>query len=145
MDIKPASLFKRFAAIIYDMFLLAALLFLAEIIPFALYGDAITRDNSPFFIYLLNQFYLLVVSFLFFGWFWTHGGQTLGMKTWRLILQTSDGHNLNWSQAGLRFIAAILSWIVLGLGFIWSLIDKDKRTWHDIISATVLIQLEKNK
>lgn len=145
MDIKPASLFKRFAAIIYDMFLLAALLFLAEIIPFALYGDAITRDNSPFFIYLLNQFYLLVVSFLFFGWFWTHGGQTLGMKTWRLLLQTSDGHNLNWSQAGLRFVAAILSWIVLGLGFIWSLIDKDKRTWHDIISATVLIQLEKNK
>ncbi|TNF33915.1 MAG: RDD family protein [Gammaproteobacteria bacterium] len=127
------------------MFLLAALLFLAEIIPFALYGDAITRDNSPFFIYLLNQFYLLVVSFLFFGWFWTHGGQTLGMKTWRLLLQTSDGHNLNWSQAGLRFVAAILSWIVLGLGFIWSLIDKDKRTWHDIISATVLIQLEKNK
>lgn len=139
----PAGLFKRLMAIVYDVFLLAAILFLAQIIPFALTGDAITRENSPLIVYLLNQIYLLTVSFVFFGWFWVHGGQTLGMKTWKIQLVTRNGEIPNWSVSAIRFIAAIISWLPLGLGFFWALFDKKKRTWHDLMSGTVIAQLEK--
>ena len=144
-EYRPAGLLKRLMAIIYDGFLLLAILFMAQIIPFAITGDAITRENSPLVLYLLNQVYLLVVSYLFFGWFWVHGGQTLGMKTWRIQLKTSTGGSINWQIAAIRFLGAIISWSFFALGFVWSLVDKKNRCWHDIMSATVLIQLDKNK
>ncbi|HEY9051579.1 MAG TPA: RDD family protein [Gammaproteobacteria bacterium] len=152
MNTHPASLFKRLLAIFYDSLLLMALLFVTGIIVSSIStfmindGNAITAEH-PFFVFHRTSVLvtLLAVSFLFFGWFWTHGGQTLGMRTWRLKLQTLDGGNINWSVAGVRFLAAMVSWIVFGLGFIWSLFDKNKRTWHDRMSDTVLIQMEKKK
>ncbi|HEX5637224.1 MAG TPA: RDD family protein [Gammaproteobacteria bacterium] len=137
-----AGLMKRIMAIIYDLFLLAALLFIAEMLPVALnHGAAISRDNGLLVFYLLHPLYILLVCFLFFGWFWTHGGQTLGMKTWKLRIVSLDGKPVSWQQAGLRFVAALFSWTCGGLGFIWSLIDKDKRCWHDMASSTKLIKL----
>ena len=84
-----------------------------------------------------------MVIFVFFGWFWTHGGQTLGMRAWRLKVTTEDGKGLNWSRAFLRFLLAGLSWLILGLGFIWALFDKRRQTLHDRLSKTMLIQLPK--
>ena len=140
----PVSLFKRLMAIIYDLFLLAAVLFISEIVPVVLnHGDAISKQNGPLIFYFLHPVYLLLISYVFLGWFWVHGGQTLGMKTWRIQLKTSTGENLNWQMAATRFIVAIISWCVLGLGFFWSLFDERKRTWHDIASGTVMVQLAK--
>jgi len=131
-------------AIVYDSFLLIALLFVAEIPTVILNGGtAITRENGMLMFYFLHPMYQLMVSYLFFGWFWVHGGQTLGMKTWRLQLKTSTGENLSWQIAAMRFVGALISWSVFGLGFLWSLLDQRKRSWHDIMSSTVLIQLEK--
>lgn len=138
----PAGLGKRLLAIIYDLFLLAAWLFIAEILPVALnHGNAISRDNGLIVFYLLHPLYLLIMCFAFLGWFWTHGGQTLGMKTWKLKLISLQGGNMSWRQAGLRFVTALFSWLCGGLGFIWSLFDKEKRCWHDILSETRMISL----
>jgi uncharacterized RDD family membrane protein YckC len=138
----PASLGKRLPAIIYDLFLLAALLFITEILPVALnHGQAISRDNGLLVFYILHPLYILLVSFVFFGWFWTHGGQTLGMKTWKLRIVSLQGGHVSWRQAAIRFVIALLSWGCCGLGFIWSLFDKDKRCWHDMASATKMIKL----
>lgn len=143
-DISPVSLIKRLLVIVYDLFLLVACLFIAEIIPIILnHGEAISIDNGVLIYYVVHPAYLLLVGFVFFGWFWTHGGQTLGMKTWKIQIQTSDGQQMNWSKSAIRFMAAIFSWGVCGLGFLWSLFDNQKRTWHDIISGTQLIQLPK--
>ncbi|MEJ1377571.1 MAG: RDD family protein, partial [Candidatus Sedimenticola sp. (ex Thyasira tokunagai)] len=38
---------------------------------------------------------------------------------------------------------AIISWLALGLGFLWLLVDRKNRTWHDRLSGTRLIMLEK--
>lgn len=143
LNASPASLMKRLAAMVYDLFLLAALLFIAEILIVALNRGPIPTDNN--LAMFLHQFYLLLVCYGFFGWFWTHSGQTLGMRTWRLRVVNMDGTAINWQQAGIRFLVAIVSWLVLGLGFIWALFDKDKRTWHDMASNTKLVQLPKNK
>lgn len=147
---EPIGLFKRLMVIVYDLLLLIAVLMMtgipvAAIMTFVLNdGNAITEDH-PF--YVTSQFIilsiLLCVSLLFYGWFWTHKGQTLGMKTWRVQLVTSDSDPLDWNKVTIRFLVALLSWSIFGLGFIWSLFDKEKRTWHDILSATKLIQLPK--
>jgi uncharacterized RDD family membrane protein YckC len=143
-DNTPAGLGKRLLAIIYDLFLLAALLFVAEILPVVLnHGIAISRDNGLLVFYVIHPLYLLIVCFGFLGWFWTHGGQTLGMKTWRLKIVSLQGGAISWRQAGLRYVSALLSWLCAGLGFAWSLFDKDKRCWHDRVSATKMVCISK--
>jgi uncharacterized RDD family membrane protein YckC len=124
---------RRLAAIIYDLFLLLALLFFATALLLPLNaGEAFTSRQ---FFYPV---YLLVISFLFYGWFWTHGGQTLGLRSWKLKVMTFDGEPISWKQALLRFLGAIISWAFLGLGFLWILIDKNSRGWHDYLSKTAL-------
>ncbi len=78
---------------------------------------------------------------LFFAGFWTHGGQTLGMRAWRIRLVGRGGGRVSWGQATLRFFAAIVSWLALGLGFLWALVDRERHAWHDRCSGTRLIRL----
>jgi len=141
-SIRPGvGLFRRLMAIFYDLFLLTAILFLATAIVNAINGgDAI--DQSPTYIIFLD-FYLGGIIFFYFGWFWIHGGQTLGMKTWKIQLIDNHANVINWQQVFIREVTALLSWAILGLGYIWSLFDKQKRCWHDITSNTQLIDLRK--
>lgn len=135
-----AGLLRRLMAIFYDLFLLMAILFLAMAIFNATFnqGKAI-EPNSPYAI--ISSFYLGSIIILYFGWFWTHGGQTLGMKTWKIKLISNNSQSVNWKQALIREATAVISWGMLGAGFIWSVIDRKKRCWHDISSNTTLIDL----
>jgi uncharacterized RDD family membrane protein YckC len=138
------GLFRRLFAIAYDCILLSAVLFIAAAIVTALnQGEAIKPGNS---LYPLFVLVLFVLCYLYFAWFWIHGGQTLGMKTWRMQLRIdnggeSTGRQIDWKIAAIRFAAAILSWGIFGLGFLWALVDKHNRCWHDLISNTVIIDL----
>jgi uncharacterized RDD family membrane protein YckC len=125
--------FRRLAAIIYDLFLLLALLFVATLLVLPLnHGEAFTSKQYWY------PAYLLTVSFLFYGWFWTHGGQTLGMRAWKIKVLTFDRKPIDWTQALLRFTATLVSLAPGGLGFAWILIDKNRRAWHDYLSHTAL-------
>ncbi|MDT8451296.1 MAG: RDD family protein [Gammaproteobacteria bacterium] len=135
----PVTLLRRLMAIFYDFFLLTAILFLATALVNAInQGRAIDPDSRYI---LLFDLYLVSIIFFYFGWFWTHGGQTLGMKTWKIKLISNDSDNVNWKQVLIREITAVISWLCLGLGFFWSLFDKKRRSWHDMTSRTTLIDL----
>ena len=84
-----AGLFRRLMAIIYDLFLLIALLFIATAAAMVLNQGNAIQPGQP--LYPFYVVYLLIISFIFYGWFWTHGGQTLGMKTWKMKLQQENG------------------------------------------------------
>lgn len=132
-----AGLLRRFGAILYDSILLFALLMFASV-PFVIYaGDAV----EPYT--LTHQLTLLAVAYLFFVGFWSRRGSTLGMLAWGLRVETADGRKASLPQASLRFFAALLSWLPLGLGFAWQLWDKDERTWHDRLSHTRLVYYPK--
>ena len=102
---QPAPLLRRLAAAIYDGLLLIALWMVALLI------DIVLRD-------LLNlerewhalRAYVFLVGFVFFGWFWTHGGQTLGMRAWHLRLLRSDGSDPHWISALARYATMLLVW-----------------------------------
>ena len=125
---------RRLAAQIYDFLLLIALLFLATalLLPFTA-GEAVSDQQT-----LIYRIYLAVISFLFYGWFWTHGGQTLGLRAWKIKVLTFDQKPISWKQALLRFATAFVSWGFFGLGFLWILFDKNGRGWHDHLSKTAL-------
>jgi uncharacterized RDD family membrane protein YckC len=122
------------AAIAYDALLLGAVLFVATAILLPLTGGGAIRPNHG-----LYTAYLVAVSFGYFGWFWTHGGQTLGMRSWHLRLLGAGRNGATWRQALVRFVGACFSWLALGAGFLWLLADPDRSTWHDRISGTKIV------
>jgi uncharacterized RDD family membrane protein YckC len=135
----PVGLIRRLMAIFYDLFLLTAILFLATAVINAINNGEAIDSSVTYTIFL--RIYLVSIIFFYFGWFWTHGGQTLGMKTWKIKLIDNDSQKINWKQVVIREITAVISWFCFGLGFFWSLFDKQKRSWHDISSSATLIDL----
>jgi len=135
------SLPRRFAAIVYDVLLVLALMFLVTI-PFIAARGGEPVETSSNFAYQLT---LAALVFLFFTVFWSRSGRTLGMQSWGLRLETADGNVPTFNAAALRFFAAMLSWLAVGLGFAWQLWDKDKLAWHDRVSGTRLVYYPKVK
>ncbi|ORU90896.1 MAG: hypothetical protein A6F71_08105 [Cycloclasticus sp. symbiont of Poecilosclerida sp. M] len=127
----PPSFFRRLAIVLYDGLLLLALLFFATAILLPFNRGESFEPNT--FLFTL---YLLVVSFLFYGWFWTHGGQTLGLKTWKCRVKQKNGINLTWKQALTRYLIALVSWACIGVGFIWIFFNKKRCAWHDLASKS---------
>lgn len=132
------GLARRMAAIVYDSLLLFSLLFAATgVLLIFRAGEAIPPNNALYTAYLLG------VSFFYFGWCWTRGGQTLGMAAWRLRALDRAGGPLTWMQSLARFTGAMLSWSCLGLGFAWVLLDPARLAWHDRLSGSRLVLLPK--
>lgn len=130
---QPISLLRRLAIIFYDALLLMAVLLFAT----ALVQPWLQETDM---IKLLFRLYLLLVCFIYFSWQWLHGGQTLPMRTWHVKLRAIDPEkSITFQQVIVRFAVAILSWAALGLGFLWALVDKQQRTWHDWASKTHLV------
>jgi uncharacterized RDD family membrane protein YckC len=128
------SIWRYLAAICYDWLLLLAVLFAATALLLPFNGGQAFSHQQWFY-----PLYLLAVSFYYYGGFWVHGGQTLGLRAWRLKVLTLNHQPMNWQQAALRFIGALLSCTVLGLGLFWRLWDKNHRTWHDYLSGTTVL------
>ncbi|MES9829874.1 MAG: RDD family protein [Candidatus Thiodiazotropha sp.] len=131
------GLIRRLAAILYDSLLLIALLFVATAIITLPFG------NPSGAMFLVFQFFIFeIIPLIFFTGFWAQGGQTLGMRAWRLKLIRMDGGDIGWSDALKRHLAALFSILLFGLGFIWILLDPQKLAWHDRLSKTRLIIVE---
>jgi uncharacterized RDD family membrane protein YckC len=146
IDIETAetpSLLRRLAAIFYDCLLLFAILTLADALVVLPLG--VLYDIQPAVIAAHPAFrlYLLAVIVGFFCWFWLRGGQTLGMRAWRIMLVRDDGRRIGLRDVMLRQALAVLSWAAFGVGFIWSLFDAERLTWHDKLTATRLVLLAK--
>ena len=156
-DCAPAGLLRRLAALLYDSLLVIAILFIAAL-PLPLVEEPV---RTLWWARTLQQLYLLTAWFLFFGWFWTHGGQTVGMKAWRVKLLRENGDKPSWRDALIRFAASsgcfcllltlfglgvlsgkitfILTGMTFGFAFLWILIDRESCAWHDRLSRTRLV------
>lgn len=126
-----AGLLRRLAAVFYDGLLLLAMLMLSTAVLLVFTRAEAIRAGNPFF-----RLYLLIIIWLFFAGFWTRDGQTLGMRAWRLKLESRTGDKITWRQASLRLAAATLSWAVFGLGYLWVIFDRDRLAWHDRLSQS---------
>lgn len=163
-ELPDASLLRRLAAWIYDLFLIFAVCFAyVAIVTFIAAklgiqqddlslttdGDNMTlvadSDYQPILSGPLFQAGLIGVIAIFYIGFWLKKGATLGMQTWRMHLIDLEGNRPDLKTCAIRCAAATASLGVFGLGYIWSLFDSQNRTFHDIVSKTRVVVHPKNK
>ncbi|TLY53519.1 MAG: RDD family protein [Gammaproteobacteria bacterium] len=137
----PAHLALRLIAAVYDLLPLAALWFVAAALALALMGG--TLNVHLLAHKLLVQALVFALSAAYFIISWTRGGATIGMRAWRLRVVAIDGSPVGPRRALLRFAVAIVSLGCCGLGFVWCLIDRERRAWHDLAAGTLLVRVEK--
>jgi len=131
-----ASIFKRFAACVYELLLLIAIWLVCAGLFVMLFGNA---DNV--LKRLCLQLILWLVAGTYFVLCWRKSGQTLAAQTWKIKLVNAQNETLGTKQAILRYALASASLLALGLGFLWALVDKDQLFLHDRLLKTRLIQL----
>ena len=127
-DAEPASFLRRLGALIYDAWLIVAL-WMMTLFPIVALSDAVVTGPAI-------QSLLFLELYGFFTYFWRRRGQTLGMLAWHLTLSTVSGERMTLIQVMLRFMAAMASFLCLGLGYFCIFIDPQRRSWPDIFSAT---------
>ena len=140
------SLLRRLAALLYDILLVVPLVMLSV----ALFMGARTLLLGPpaeNTVVQLDANLVRLVAFAtvatFFCGFWLKSGQTLGMQAWRIKLVSTDGGQPSAGQEILRCFGALVSAAAFGLGYLWCLVDRNDRYWHDYLSRTRLIMVPK--
>jgi len=132
---RAPAIARRLASALYDLLITAALAIFVTF-PFL----AVFRDATHGWQRHLLQAWLLAAIGAYYVWFWTRGGQTLPMKTWRIRLVRADGGGpVNVGRAVHRFVLAVLGTLAVGLGFAWALLDRDRQFLHDRLAGTALV------
>jgi len=143
-----APLWRRLAAMLYDSLLVFAIWILVGFAVMSAFGleqaRSIEGDVIVLDTLMKNVLFsaMLASAFLFFGFFWTQSGQTLGMQAWRIRVLQTDGSSISWKQAAIRFVSAPPSLLLLGLGYWWSLLDPQQRSVPDLISDTRIVRVQ---
>ena len=83
---------------------------------------------------------LFALQFLYFGYFWSRDGQSIGMRWFNVRVVRQDGDGLSFLRAALRGSAGYyISGLIFGLGFLWALWDRNSEAWHDKLFDTWVI------
>ena len=101
--IPTPSVFRRLACFAYEGVLLFAVLMIAGYL-----FSSLTQQRHALAGRAALQGFLFLVLGIYFVWFWSHGGQTLAMKTWRIRLIGQDGLAVSQTRALARYV---LSWL----------------------------------
>jgi len=145
---KPAALVgRRLLSLLYDLLPVMALWFLAAV-PFVLLDVAVSGDVrhniGPF---SLLQWLLWLACWIVTGLYatisWRRGGQTLGMRPWRLRIVAGDGSVPTHGALWLRYVVGTVSLLAAGLGFWWAWVDRGRLAWHDRASGTRVVRVPK--
>jgi len=120
---------RQLLAIFYDAWLLAAVFMVASAITLPFTHGKPVEPGNPFM-----TTYIFFVWYGFYAWFWTHGGQTLGMRSWKIKLITDAGEPLSLWHALLRFITGIPAWTLITIGS-YLLISQHPDLEHPVIDA----------
>ena len=146
LSVSLAPFWKRLFAWVYDLlgglavfilaFVVGYLLIYIVSLPWASDGQSVSKalTNNP-----LWAIYLLLCVQYYYAWCWVKGGQTVGMRAWRLKVCKPDGAHLSWKEAYIRTIASLG-----GLSTCWSILDKEKRGIQDIIVDSRVVLLPKS-
>jgi len=132
-----AGLSRRLGSLCYEALLLAAILFFGGWVFLA-----VNRPLDPALTRPLLQLYLLVIAAVYFIYCWTHGGQTLPMKTWQIRLTMGDGGAIKLRTGAKRYLFALASVALCGSGFLWAAFDRDGQFLHDRLAGTKIVKCE---
>ena len=130
----------RLLALAYDFFPMLAMWFITAGVFTAIHRDAVRGG----WLGLLEFAVMWLLAGAYAVASWRRGGQTLGMRPWRLQVIAADGNAPSWRALGVRYAVATASLLLGGLGFWWAWLDRERLTWHDHASGTRMIRSPKN-
>lgn len=126
----------RLLALAYDLFPVAGLWFLVAALFVVAHGDAVTGGALG----LLEFAALWAVTGAYAIASWRRGGQTLGMRPWRLRVVARDGGPAPFRSLLVRYVVGNASLLLGGAGFWWAWADRDRLTLHDRASGTRMVR-----
>jgi len=151
------SLRRRLACFLYE----GVLLFGVVMIAGYLYGSLTQQRNALAGRHGLQAFLFLALA-VYFVWFWSHGGQTVAMKTWHIRLVRADGSPVTQMRALCRYVLSWL-WFLPALLALWltgqhslgaifgsmiagviayallTYLHPQRQYWHDVACGTRLV------
>jgi uncharacterized RDD family membrane protein YckC len=159
--VTPASLARRFAALAYELLLLAAVILITGFValPLVTPGQAggLTVPGLPQRVFLFCLVFAVLAAY--FTWTWSGGRRTLPMKTWRLALVLANGAPVPPRSALMRYLAtwigpalalaaygaldplglsAHAAWLV-AFNFVWAFVDPGRQFLHDRVAGTRIV------
>ncbi len=132
----PAAFGWRLLALAYDAVPLLALLMIGSALLVAATGGR-TVEHAPLLAGLeFFAFWLLCGGYFVLSW--RRGGQTMGMRPWRLKVVAADGRLAPARALWIRYVVACATPLV---GLLWCLFDPERRALHDIAAGTLFVRL----
>lgn len=150
-------LWRRLMALVYDLLAVVAMVMVVGYVCQRVTGGTlISTDGHAHIAWWYQPLQAAVVSAYFLA-SWLRGGQTLGMRPWRIRVTDAYGRRIALPQAVVRLLVAASPLLLLGLapwlgarGAAWAVavawiawfgvaaLDSRKRALHDVAARTEL-------
>ena len=157
----PCPLWRRLLALVYDLLIVVALVMVVGLLcQLATGGRLISTGGAHAVVPPWYQALQGVVVAAYFISSWRRGGQTLGMRPWRIGVCRTDGGTLSLRQAFVRALVAAAPLLLLALApllglhaVLWTMLlawalwlapalfDPRRRALHDLAAGTELHRL----
>ncbi|KRE85465.1 transporter [Rhodanobacter sp. Soil772] len=157
----PCPLWRRLLALVYDLLIVLAIVMVVGLLCQLATGGKLIRTGATVAVPIWYQVLQGLVVATYFISSWRRGGQTLGMRPWRIRVTRDDGGAPSLQQALIRVLVAAAPLVllllapVLGLrATVWTLLavwagwfavaafDPRRRTLHDIAAGTEIRRMD---
>lgn len=145
---EPAHFLARFVAWLFDGFITGFLAVVLGLTTASLVGILLSLDPGIFNLLAIVALgavgsLLLILNFLYYGYFWSTSGASLGMKAFDIkVVRRQPGERISFWRAGLRgTLGYWISALPIYLGYIWAGFDGNKESWHDKIFDTHVVKV----
>jgi uncharacterized RDD family membrane protein YckC len=134
-----AGAVSRFLAYVIDLFAstavfslaLAAISYAVKIVT----GKEVSWNRQDILVVVLY----VAWEFFYFGYSWAVSGRTLGMAVLGVRVVRADGATAEPRRGVVRALVFPLSFLLLGLGFLGILVQRERRALHDLIAGTAVV------
>ena len=133
---RPAAIGWRLLALTYDCLPMIPLLMLSSALFLWINGGRTVEHEPLMKAIQFTTMWLLVGAYFVLSW--RRGGQTMGMRPWRLKVVASAGRPASWQSLWLRYAVACVTPVI---GLLWTLVDAEHRALYDIASGTLVVRL----
>lgn len=157
----PCPLWRRLLALVYDLLIVVAIVMVVGLLCQLATGGQLIHTEGKAVVPVWYQALQALVVAAYFISSWRRGGQTVGMRPWRIRVTRDDGGTLSLQQALIRVLVAAAPlvllmlepmiglhatlWMLLIVWIAWfavALFDPRRRAVHDFAAHTEIRLLE---
>lgn len=160
-DLLPCPPWRRLLALVYDLLIVLAIMMTVGLACQLATGGRLIATGAHVAVPAWYPLLQGVVVAAYFIASWRRGGQTIGMRPWRIRVRRHDGAAISLRQAVLRLLVGaapllllalaprlglrVTLWAILGawaLEFAVALFDPRRRALHDVVAGTEVQRID---